>query len=148
MRYSIGWPVPEHVLALTHFEPRVTSEDFAGIVAETHAALHHVKQPFHILIDNRRITDVTVSSLETMLHAFPALNHPQLRWIVVVLPTLIKHEAHRMAIQQRGEIRLKYVESLNLALHHLCAVDEMVRLDDLDRTFFEPTIALGSPQEP
>jgi hypothetical protein len=143
VRYKVGWPIAERVLALTHFEPQVTMEDFAAIVADTQAALEQIRGPFHMLIDNRRISDTTVASLATMFQAFPMLNHPHLRWIVMILPPAIRHEAAGMAAQQHGEIRLKYVDSLDTALRHLATVDAAVRPDRLDQAFFTPAIPLS-----
>jgi hypothetical protein len=140
VRYNVGWPIAERVLALTHFEPQVTMEDFAAIVADTQAAMGQIRGPFHMLIDNRRISDTTVASLATMLQAFPLLNHPSLRWIVMILPPLIQHEAARMPVQQHGEIRLKYVGSLDTALRHLATVDATVRAESLDHAFFAPPL--------
>jgi hypothetical protein len=140
MRYKVGWPIAEHVLALTHFEPQVTTEDFAAIVADTQAALEQIRGPFHMLIDNRRISDTTLASLATMFQAFPMLKHPHLRWIVMIVPPVIGHEAASMAPQQQGEIRLKYVDSLDTALRHLATVDPALRPESLDQAFFEPTL--------
>jgi hypothetical protein len=144
MRYKVGWPIAERVLALTHFEPQVTMEDFAAIVADTQAALEQIRGPFHMLIDNRRISDTTVAALATMFQAIPRLNHPHLRWIVMILPAAIRHEAAGMATQQHGEIRLKYVDSLDMALRHLATVDAAVRPDRLDHAFFAPAIPLNT----
>lgn len=136
MRYRVGWPVPGRVLALTHFAPLVTGEDYAGIIAETGAALGGVERPFHMLIDNRRLADPTVTALDEMLLAFPQLAHPRLRWIVQVLPASISQAAPGMAEQRRGAIRLRFAASLEAAFDHLLAVDETLLLDGGERAFF------------
>jgi hypothetical protein len=113
----------DRILALTHFESVVTPEDFKSIAADTHKALQEATETFHILIDNRIIAEPTVASLDTMLQAMPVLQHPLLRWIVVVLPEAIKENAASMEDQQQGAIRLKYVDSLAAALRHLANED-------------------------
>lgn len=134
MRFRAGWLTKDQILALTHFEPVVTAEDFREIATETHAALQEASQVFHILIDNRIIAERTVASLDTMLQAMPMLNHPLLRWIVVVLPEAIKEMAVSMEVQKRGAIQLIYVDSLASAFQHLAEQDDRIENYD-DRRF-------------
>lgn len=136
MRYRAGWYIPGQILALTHFDSVATPEDFAGIAATTYQALQEVTRPFHLLIDNRIIADVNVASLETMLRALPILNHPQLRWIVVVLPKTIREQASDMPTQQHEHIQLRYVDSLETALQHLRTVDESIDWPNHNPDFF------------
>ena len=137
MRYKADWLIDGQVLALTHFDPVVTAEDFASILSDTSNALESVNREFHVLIDNRIIRDTTVASLDMMLQAFPAMNHPQLRWIVMILPDSIKHQAHDMAIQQNGQIQLGYVDSLERAYQHFRRIDDSLNWDAIDSKFFE-----------
>lgn len=118
MRYKAGWLVKDHILALTHFEPVVTMEDFRDIAADAHAALQEATQPFHLLIDNRIIAERTVASLDTMLKALPILENSHLRWIVVVLPEAIQETAANREVQRHGSIQLKFVDSLSSAFQH------------------------------
>lgn len=136
MRYRAGWYIPGQILALTHFDSVATAEDFAGIGAATYQALQEVNRTFHLLIDNRIIADVNVASLDTMLQALPILNHPQLRWIVMVLPEAIREQASDMPVQQNGLIQLRYVDSLNTAFQHLRAVDDSIDWAKQDPDFF------------
>lgn len=140
MRFRVGWLVPKHVLALTHFDPVVTMEDFQQISVQTATALQQVAdQSFHVLIDNRMIAETNQATLEMMLQAFPQLARPGLRWIVVILPESIKGQAGTMPTQQKGDIQLKYVDSLEDAQAHLAAVDERVDWATADPAFFVDT---------
>ena len=33
MRYKVGWVIPEKLMALTHYVPEVTMEEFQAIIA-------------------------------------------------------------------------------------------------------------------
>ena len=124
MRYKAGWLVKNRILALTHFEPVVTMEDFRDIAADAHTALQEATQPFHLLIDNRIIAERTVASLDTMLKALPILEHSHLRWIIVVLPETIKETAAIWEVQRHGSIQLKFVDSLSSAFQHFAREDD------------------------
>jgi hypothetical protein len=138
MRYRAGWLLQHHILALTHYDPIVTYEDFQGIAAAAQAALLEVTQPFHLLIDNRIIADRNPASLDTMLQAMPVIRHPLLRWIVIVLPESIKGSAASMDVQKSGDIRLKYVDSLASAWQLLHDIDPRLDGIALDHSFFTP----------
>ncbi|WP_256760457.1 hypothetical protein [Cohnella sp. WQ 127256] len=126
MRYKTGWLIQDHILALTHFESFVTVEDFRDIAVNTHIALQEATGPFHILIDNRIIAEQTVASLDTMFKALPILEHPHLRWIVVVLPEAIKETVTSREVQRQGAIQLKFVDSLSSAFQHLAQEDNRI----------------------
>ncbi|WP_239618003.1 hypothetical protein [Cohnella mopanensis] len=126
MRYKAGWLVPNHILALTHFEPVVTMEDFRDIATDAHMALQEATQPFHLLIDNRFIVEKTVVNLDSMLKALPILEHTHLRWIVVVLPEAVKETAAVRQVQRHGSIQLKFVDSLTSSFQHLAREDDRI----------------------
>ncbi|MFD0590943.1 hypothetical protein ACFQZE_23390 [Paenibacillus sp. GCM10027627] len=127
MRYRAGWLQEKLLLALTHFEPVVTAEDFSNIATDTKTALREVTGPFHLLIDNRIIKETSIASLDTMLESLPLLRHPQLRWIIVVLPAAIKENAAGMDIQRQGLIRLKHVDRLSAAFSFLASEDSRLK---------------------
>ncbi|OAS15526.1 hypothetical protein [Paenibacillus oryzisoli] len=126
MRYKAGWLVKNHILALTHYEPVVTMEDFRDIATDAHMALQEAKQPFHLLIDNRIIAERTVATLDSMLKALPILEHTHLKWIVIVLPDAIKETAAARQVQRHGSIQLKFVDSLTSAFQHLASEDDRI----------------------
>ena len=130
MRYKAGWLVQNHILALTHFEPMVTMEDFRDIATDAHMALQEATQPFHLLIDNRIIAERTVATLDSMLKSLPILEHAHLRWIVVELPEAVKETAAARQDERQGSIQLKFVDSLTSAFRHLAREDE--RIDGAD----------------
>lgn len=129
MRYKAGWLLQNHILALTHFEPVVTMEDFRNIAADAHMALQEATQPFHLLIDNRIIAERTVATLDSMLKALPILQHAHLRWVVVVLPEAVKETAAARQVERHGSIQLKFVDSLASAFQHLARDDD--RIDEV-----------------
>lgn len=137
MRYKADWLIEGQVLALTHFEPVVTGEDFMNIAARFNAAVSQVTEPFHLVIDNRILADGPITPLAAMLHALSTLNHPHLRWIVVILPEAIKEQADQMPVQQHDQIQLRYVDSLATALQHLSAVDSSLKWERQDVDFFK-----------
>lgn len=53
----------------------------------------------------------------------PILDLPHLRWIVVVLPEVIKETAAIKEVQRQGSIQLKFVDSLSPAFQHLALED-------------------------
>lgn len=136
MRYNAGWLIQGKILALTHFEPVVTPEDFMGISARTQMALKETTQPFHLLIDNRIITNTTVVSLETILGSFPTNYHTMMRQIVLILPEAIKDQVHELSVQQNGEIQLSYVDGLETAYNLLRSVDPSIDWKEIDPLFF------------
>ena len=138
MRYRAGWLMKDRILALTHFEPLITAEDFSNIAKDTQLALQEVTQTFHILIDNRNMAETTILSLDTMLQAMPIIRHPQLRWMVVVLPKTIRANASSVEVQRNGSIQLKYVESLDAALQHLAEADSRINASSIELSFFLP----------
>lgn len=140
MNFRVGWLLPWRVLALTHFAPTVSPVEFSRIGESTARLLQSVEagQTFHVLIDNRQIAETNQASLEMMLQALPHLEHSGLRWIVVILPESIKGQASKMPIQQKGEIQLRYVDTLEEAQAHLASVDEFVDWSRAAPAFFEP----------
>ena len=137
-RYKAGWLVPGQVLALTHFVPDVSPDDFMGIANDTAAALQAVEQPFHLIIDNRIITNNDLASLEMMLTALPLIDHPQLRWIVMVVPKALAGTAQDMNIQHHGLIGLKHVDTLEEAFAFLSLGDNSLDWTIRDTGFFMP----------
>lgn len=138
IRFRAGWLIPQQVLALTHFLPEVTMADFEQITQDTQTALAQVEGQFHLIIDNRIIENTNLATLETMLQFSPQLNHPQLRWIVMILPKALKDTAVTMKTQQHQQIRLKHVATLPEAIEFLRSVDEIIIGTAQAKGFFEP----------
>ncbi len=136
-RYKAGWFVPGQVLALTHFVPDVSPDDFMGIATDTVTALQEVEQPFHLIIDNRIIKNTELASLEMMLTALPIIDHTQLRWIVMVLPNALAGTAHNLETQYHEQIGLKHVDTLEMAFAYLDSVDNSLDWSNQVTPFFE-----------
>ncbi len=135
-RFRAGWLIPQQVLALTHFDPIVTPEDFAQIAEDTNAALAQVDGNFHLIIDNRIIAETNLAMLDTMLQFMPQLNHPHLRWIVMIVPEAIATTAKSMATQHHAQISLKHVDTLPDAIRFLESVDETIKWTEIEEEFF------------
>lgn len=137
-RYRTGWWIPQQVMGLTHFDPVVTPQDFAGILADASACLQEAQRPFHALIDNRRLNSLQITPLKNMIQAFPALQHSLLQNIVVVLPPAISHQAKDIPAEQEGHLVLHHVENLESAITLLNALDESLDWETQIQRFFFP----------
>lgn len=136
IRFRAGWLVPQQILALTHFTPQVTPEDFAGITKDSQTALTQVHNEFHLILDNRIIADTNLATLATMLQFMPQMNHPQLRWIVMILPEMLRETAVTIPDQQYKHIHLTHVDTLADAFRFLRSVDETINWHDQNTDFF------------
>ena len=138
IRFRAGWLIPQQILALTHFHPQVTPEDFAGIAQATQTALAQVTGEFHLILDNRIIADTNLATLATMLQFMPQMNHPRLRWIVMILPEVLRGTALTLPDQQYNQIHLTHVDTLPDAFKFLRSVDETIVWDKQNTDFFTP----------
>jgi hypothetical protein len=134
--YRVGWYIPHQIAALTHFHSDVTSEDFQGIVEAGQQLLTSVSAPFHIIIDNRKVTMASPASLEQMRQMVPYMSHPLLRWVVVVKPEHLSLNTASLPIDQAGETRLKNVSSLQEAFLYLQQVTVDLPWHHADGAFF------------
>lgn len=138
LRYRAGWLIPNQVMALTHFVPDVSMDDFMGIASDTTQAMKGVSNDFHVLIDNRIINNTQLTPLQTMLDSAPYMNHPHLRHVVVITPTALDQPADTIPPETVNQITLTHVDTLDDAYTHLRAVDATINWDALDSTFFDP----------
>ena len=138
IRYRAGWLIPQQLLALTHFHPQVTPEDFAQITQDTDVALTQAAGAFHLLLDNRIIADANLATLDTMLQMMPQMNHPLLRWVVMILPESLAGTAVSLPDQQYNQIRLTHVDTLTAAYDFLRSVDKTLNWQKLNDDFFTP----------
>lgn len=134
--YRVGWYIPEQIAALTHFHADVTAEDFLGIVQAGQKLLTSASNAFHIIIDNRKVGMTSPASLSQMQQMVPYMNHPLLRWVVVIKPEHLVLNAESLPIEQEGEIRLKNVSSLSAGLSYLRQTIEDLHWHQADLTFF------------
>jgi hypothetical protein len=134
--YKLGWYVPNQVAALTHFHPDVTAEDFRGVVEAGQELLQHAANEFHIIIDNRVVGMSAPASLSQMKQMVPYMNHPLLRWVVVVKPKHLTLDTASLPIEQQGATQLKNVASLEEAIRHLRQTTTAVQWLQADVTFF------------
>ncbi len=134
--YRIGWYIPQQIAALTHLHPEVTTADFQGVVQEGAALLQSVNTAFHIIIDNRQMELAAPVRLSQMQLLVPYMNHPQLRWVVVVKPMHVVLSTEHRAIEQAGSIHLKNVASLPDAIQFLQQTTPGLHWDQADVAFF------------
>lgn len=134
--YRIGWYIPNQIAALTHFHPEVTAEDFMGVVQAGQELLQPVSNEFHIIIDNRMVGMSSPATLSQIKQMVPYMNHPFLRWIVVIKPEHLVLNTERLPIEQEGETHLKNVASLQEALSTLRQIAADLRWHMADLAFF------------
>jgi hypothetical protein len=134
--YRVGWYIPEQIAALTHFHPDVTAEDFLGVVQVGQELLASVSNAFHIIIDNRQVGMASPASLSQMQQMVPYMNHPLLRWVVVIKPEHLAVDTENLPVEQAGEVRLKNVSSLLEGLKYLRQITGDLHWHQADMAFF------------
>jgi hypothetical protein len=134
--YQLGWYVPNQIAALTHFHPDVTAEDFMGVVQAGQELLQHIGNEFYIIIDNRVVGMSSLASLSQMKQMVPYMNHPLLRWVVVIKPEHLALDTASLPVEQEGATQLKNVASLEEAIRHLRQTTIDVQWQQADMTFF------------
>ena len=133
--YKLGWYIPNQIAALTHFHSDVTQEDFMGVLQTGEALLKDVDSPFHVIIDNRVVSMAVPASLSQMKEMVSFMNHPLLRWVVVVKPARLDLDTSRLPIEQIEKTQLKNVSSLPEAIVHLRAVTNDIMWETAVATF-------------
>ncbi len=137
--FKLNWFVPNQIAALTHYHAEVTPDDFMGVIQTGQELLDKVDHEFHILIDNRVVDMSTPVSLSQMKQMVPYMDHPSLRWVVVVKPKNLALDTSSLPIEQDGQTRLKNVSSLSEAIDFLRKTDEDIQWQQADATFFPNT---------
>lgn len=134
--FKLGWFVPHQIAALTHFHSDVTAEDFMGVIQTGEELLGNVDKAFHVIIDNRFVNMSSPVHLNQMKEMVTYMNHPKLRWIVVVKPVNLALDTSSLPIEQMGETRLKNVSNLPEAINYLQATTSGIAWEKADTTFF------------
>lgn len=134
--FKLGWYIPNQIAALTHFHSDVTPEDFMGVIQTGEALLKDVDTEFHVIIDNHVVAMAAPANLSQMKEMVSFMNHPMLRWVVVVKPTSLELDTSKLSIEQIGKTQLKNVSSLAEASSHLQAVTNGIAWEKADTTFF------------
>ena len=119
--YKFDWFIPEHIIGLTHFHAAVTAEDIMGVIQKGQELTANIQREFHVLIDNRVVDMPGLMSLAQLKQMVPYVNHPELKWIVVVKPENLVTDIDSLPIEADGSQRLKNVASLPEALEFLMA---------------------------
>ena len=119
--YKFDWFIPEQIIGLTHFHAAVTEEDIMGVMQKGQELTENLVREFHVLIDNRVINMPGLMSLAQMKQMVPYVNHPQLKWIVVIKPESLVTDTDSLPIEKDGSQSLKNVASLPEALEFLMA---------------------------
>lgn len=134
--YKLNWFIPNQIAALTHFHPDVTFEDITGVIHTGQELLNHVENEFHIIIDNRVVDMSSPVSLQQMRQMVPYMNHPLLRWVVVVKPESLALDVTHLPTEKEGETRLKNVSSLEEAISFLREAHTDLEWPQADTAFF------------
>ncbi len=134
--FKLDWLVPNQIIGLTHFYPDVTSDDVMGVIQKGQDLTSSIKDEFHILIDNRVVNMPAPLGLAQMKHMVPLLNHPMLRWIIVVKPASLTLDTSSLPMEKDGQLRLKNVSGLAEAIDFLRETLPDVQWQQIDATFF------------
>lgn len=137
--YKVGWILENKVAALTHFHSEITYEDISGVALEAQKLVQDVKEPFHLLIDNRLAPLSKLFSLEELQNASPLLRHPLLNHVVIVKPTHLVVRINETLIEKRGSTSLKNVSSIDEALDFLRQILPGLNPGQMDTRFFDTT---------
>ncbi len=137
MRYKADWFIPHQILALTHYVPEVTPDDFMGIMQQTNLCLDKAEKPFHLIIDNCMTANPQIPTLDMILEAIPRFKQSPVQWIVMALPLISQYSAREMEIQQARTINLKYVDTLAESFAFLDTQDPTLDWAKQDKNFFE-----------
>ncbi len=76
------------------------------------------------------------ASLSQMQQMVPFMNHPLLRWVVVIKPEQLVLNVENLPIEQAGDIRVKNVSSLSEGLRYLRQTTEDLHWHQADLAFF------------
>ena len=63
-----------------------------------------IDHEFHVLIDNRVVDMPAPISLQQMQQMVPYMNHPNLRWILVVKPERLQIDILTLPVEQEGDV--------------------------------------------
>jgi len=114
-----------------------------GVIQTGEELLRNVDKPFHVIIDNRFVTMSSPVHLNQMKEMVNYMNHPRLRWVVVVKPVSLALDTSSLPIEQMGETRLKNVSSLPEAINYLQANTSGIIWEKADATFFPDAEVMG-----
>jgi len=134
--FKLDWFIPDQVIGLTHFHAEVTQDDFMGVMQKGQELTSDIKSEFNVLIDNRVVNMPILMHLDQMVQMVPYVNHPMLRWIIVIKPESLTLDTKSLPIESAGEKRLKNVASFEEAIEFLKEVAPEIQLQQKDENFF------------
>ncbi len=141
--FKLDWLIPNQIIGLTHFHSDVTSEDVMGVIQKGQELTSSIENEFHILIDNRAVNMPAPISLSQMKQMVSYMNHPLLRWVLVVKPESLALDTSDLPVEKDGTVHLKNVSSLTQAIDFLRETAPGVQWGQIDTTFF-PNAELGA----
>lgn len=134
--YKSGWVIEGRVIGLTHYADHVTMEELQEINVIAEQLTGAVQEAFYFIIDNRNIDMNGFLSLEQLQGAAPFMNHPLLRGVVTILPRKMDVDASTLPIERNGNVHLKLVNTVDEAVEHLGAVDDLIGVGEAVERFF------------
>ena len=140
--FKFDWFVLDHIIGLTHFHAEVIEEDIMGVMKKGQELTSTIEKDFHILIDNRVVKMPGLLSLEQLKQMVPYINHPSLRWIVVIKPEDLLLDTGSLPIEDDREKHLKNVSSLPEAIGFLIENAPEVKWQNANIDFF-PNSEIG-----
>lgn len=134
--FKLDWFVPNQVVGLTHFHSNVTSDDIMKLIKKGHEITSNVEEEFHLIMDNRVVNMPSLLSLDQMKQMVPYMNHPLLRWIIVIKPEGMTLDTAGLPIEKKGKTHLKTVSGLAEALSFLREKALNIQWENADVNFF------------
>jgi hypothetical protein len=134
--FKVDWILPQTLAGLTHFHAEITSADIMGVFEHTHALLQKVEKEFHILIDNRLAPLPYIYSLIELQALSPVLNHPWLRYVVIVKPNHLALGSQHMDIEVSNGVLLKNVSTVQEGMDFLVRQGMVSGFEAMDLGFF------------
>ena len=134
--FKFDWFIPGQIIGLTHFHSEVTQEDIKGVMQKGQEITKNIENDFSILIDNRVVNMAGLMTLEQMVQMVSYVNHPMLRWVVVVKPESMLIDTTSLPIEKVGEKRLKNVSSLGEAIAFLRKEMPEIQTQKASESFF------------
>jgi hypothetical protein len=140
--FKLDWFVPQSVIGLIHFHADVTPDDVRGVIQTGQDLIATIDHEFHLLIDNRVVNMPTLLTLQQMQYMVPYMNHPNLRWVLVVKPEQLEQDVSTLPVEQEGRVQLKNVSTLPEAFDFLQTLIPESEWRQANTTFFPNTEGL------
>ena len=141
--FKLGWISPKRLAGLTHFHPEITQDDMMGVYHGASELLKGADQEFHMIIDNRMAPLNALFTLQELQAMSPFLQHPLLKYLVVVKPLHLTLNEEQAQIQEANGVLLKNVSGIEEGMNFLKKNQALSGITAPDPQFFPNTSSLS-----